>query len=78
MEGKFCLSDDSHGSDQVAAHYHQLPGFLDHVGIESLHFLSHSEREVAEPLDTRFPHLIMGTMGVEDLRRHRFWTSNNL
>lgn len=36
LNGKFVLSDDSHGINQVGVCYDQIPEFLQETGIESL------------------------------------------
>ena len=40
LGGRFCLSDDSHGVEQVSLNYHRVLEFLERVGVKSLHYLS--------------------------------------
>ena len=73
-EGRFCLSDDSHGVEQVATNYHRLLPFLKLVGIKILHFLGHAADRSAPPHDQRFPSLVIGSIEIEELRHHSVWT----
>ncbi|KIY00653.1 uncharacterized protein Z520_03317 [Fonsecaea multimorphosa CBS 102226] len=75
---RFCLSDDSHGVDQVAHSYPRVLELLEKVGIKSVTFLSHREREAgaAQPSpvhDHHFPTLYTEQIGLKELREHRFW-----
>lgn len=71
---KFCLSDDSHGMDQVALNYGQCLPFLRRVGISSLTFFQHSE-ESRSSVDARFPSLRSEQMSLADVEEHMFWKS---
>ena len=61
MNGRFCLSDDSHGVDQVGLNYHKVFNFLDRVGITTLHYLERTPDSDPKlgpsgtPVDPRFP-----------------------
>jgi histidinol-phosphatase (PHP family) len=72
--GRFCVSDDSHGVEQVALNYDKLLPFLEEVGIKHLHFLGHGEERQENPHDTRFPHLVIDAISVDKLKEHPFWT----
>ena len=76
---RFCLSDDSHGIDQVVACYGRIGLFLDEVGIQSVTYLKHQPlKEVGEAqdvVDERFPTLSFESVGVEELKKSRFWGS---
>jgi histidinol-phosphatase (PHP family) len=73
---RFCLSDDSHGIDQVAHSYGQVLQFLDKMGIRSLTFLRHREgddnAESKGPTDERFPTLQDECVDVERLKENEF------
>ncbi|KIW91761.1 uncharacterized protein Z519_07730 [Cladophialophora bantiana CBS 173.52] len=71
----FCLSDDSHGVDQIAHSYPRVLAFLEKVGIISVTFLSHREPTEAHGQihDDRFQALRAQQMGLKELREHRFW-----
>jgi len=72
--GRFCLSDDSHGVDQVGLNFHKVLEFLDKLGISTLHYL-----QVGEPLaqstvpDARFPRTQIAAISVEDVKQMAFW-----
>ncbi|OAP60029.1 hypothetical protein AYL99_05031 [Fonsecaea erecta] len=72
---RFCLSDDSHGVDQIAHSYSRVLDFLKQVGIPAVTFLSHREPgEGQSPLhDDRFQTLHAEQMSLQELREHRFW-----
>ena len=77
--GRFCLSDDSHGTDQVALHYHRLLDFvLDRVGIRELYFLTHSKQELDQPEDRRFPFTKFEVINADNFNSHSFWRRNQL
>lgn len=69
---KFCLSDDSHGMDQVALNYSQCLPFLRKVGISSLTFFRHSA-ESSNSTDQRFPTLQSEQISLADAEQHIFW-----
>ena len=74
MGGKFVVSDDSHGVDQVGLNYHKLLPFLEEVGIEEVCFLGHTEERQERPHDARFSNLVIEAISVDALKRHPFWT----
>lgn len=74
--GRFVLSDDSHAVDQVAFGYAKLLPFLDKVAIQELYFLGHAPEPLETPHDERFPHLVIGSIGITALKEHPFWTVN--
>lgn len=73
--GRFCLSDDSHGVDQISLNFHRVLEFLDRAGISTLHYL-----QLAEPSaqttgpDARFPRTQVAAVSVEELKQMEFWT----
>ncbi|OCT51109.1 putative histidinol-phosphatase [Cladophialophora carrionii] len=73
---RFCLSDDSHGIDQVAHSYGRVLQFLDKVGIQSLSFIRHGEStgtaERKGSTDERFPSLHVECVDVKDLNVNKF------
>ena len=74
--GRFCISDDSHGVEQVAFGYDKLLPFLDEVGIQVVHFLGHAEKQQERPHDARFPHLVIEAISVDELKDHPFWAAD--
>lgn len=73
--GRFCLSDDSHGVDQVASNFPRVLAFLDTTGITTLHYLDLSDGPSASPVvDDRFPRTQVRCISVDELRRLPFWS----
>lgn len=68
LNGKFCLSDDSHGVEQVALNYNKILPFLQRVGISSLSFLRRGDGISATSPDNRFPFLSTGHVDVAELQ----------
>lgn len=71
MGGRFCMSDDSHGIQQVGFGYAQVLDFVDRTGITVLHYLDLSEEGLAP--DSRFPLTIIRSLSVEELKKKSFW-----
>lgn len=72
MDGKFCLSDDSHGIDQIATNYNHLPEFLRLTGISSLCYIIHAQPEDG-PKDDRFPCMSICEASATAIGSHVFW-----
>lgn len=73
---KFCLSDDSHGMDQVALNYGHCLSYLRRVGISSLTFFQHSAESGNHP-DTRFSSLRSDQISLLELEQHMFWKTGD-
>lgn len=72
--GRFCLSDDSHGVDQVSLNFHRVPEFLDRAGISTLHYLQLAEPSAQSTApDARFPRTQITAISMEDLKQMAFW-----
>jgi len=69
---QFCLSDDSHGMDQVAMNYSLCLSYLRRVGISSLTFFRHSAESGNHP-DSRFSTLRSDQLSLLELEQHIFW-----
>ncbi|KAJ5617552.1 hypothetical protein N7537_002666 [Penicillium hordei] len=73
-KGRFCLSDDSHGVEQVALNFRPVLDFLDRAGISTLHYLQ-LEASVSSPVpDARFPKTQIVEISVEEVRKMAFWS----
>lgn len=74
LGGRFCLSDDSHGIDQVGLNFHRVLDFVETVGISTLHYLqlSETDTDTASSPDDRFPRTLVASIGVADARA--LWT----
>lgn len=64
--GRFCLSDDSHGVDQVGLNFHRVLDFVESVGIPTLHYLQLSD--TATGADGRFPRTQIASIGVAEAK----------
>jgi histidinol-phosphatase (PHP family) len=74
--GRFCLSDDSHGVDQVALNFHRVLEFLSRADISTLHYLQLEPTVGSNVPDARFPCTQIAEISVEDLRKMAFWSSS--
>ncbi|KLJ08558.1 histidinol-phosphatase (PHP family) [Blastomyces silverae] len=74
--GRFCMSDDSHGIDQVAFNYHRVLEFVEQVGISTLHYLEHCGElpSSSDSFDRRFPHTRLNSISLADLKQLAFWS----
>jgi histidinol-phosphatase (PHP family) len=74
---RFCLSDDSHGIDQVVACYDRVLQFLEKTGIQSVTCLRHRQHgmtgEEQDRADERFPTLQLEEVEVGELKQCKFW-----
>jgi histidinol-phosphatase (PHP family) len=75
MGGKFCLSDDSHGVEQVGLNYHQCIPYLRRNGIARLYFLERDTGKAFQPRDSRFPGTTFGSLTLAELSELPFWTN---
>jgi histidinol-phosphatase (PHP family) len=73
MGGRFCLSDDSHGVEQVALNYHQCIPYLERNHITRIYFLERSEGKLEKPFDSRFPFLKLHSLNLPEFRKLPFW-----
>lgn len=73
--GRFCLSDDSHGIDQVGLNFHRVLDFLDKAGISSLHYLTLAEPSATATVDARFPRTQTASVSIDELKDMAFWKS---
>ncbi|KAK2741498.1 histidinolphosphatase [Onygenales sp. PD_40] len=77
--GRFCVSDDSHGVDQVALNYHRVLEFIEKVGISTLHYLEYCEDpSMTSRFDQRFPRTQVGSVSLTDLKQLPFYTTAEL
>ncbi|GKZ83919.1 histidinolphosphatase [Aspergillus niger] len=69
--GRFCLSDDSHGLEQVGLNFHRVVPFLEQVGVSRLHYLALGEGDA--PVDARFPRTQIKEVTLEEVKNMSFW-----
>ncbi|KAF2786553.1 histidinol-phosphatase [Melanomma pulvis-pyrius CBS 109.77] len=72
MGGRFTMSDDSHGADQVGTNYARMLAFIQQAGIKQIHY---ADLE-APRKDSRFPTAGFSSISVDDLARLPFWSKN--
>ncbi len=69
MNGRFTLSDDSHGVEQVGLNYNKALEAARRAGILELCVLSRGE----ETVDRRFTGISATSIDIEELEKHPFW-----
>ncbi|KAA6414634.1 MAG: histidinol-phosphatase [Lasallia pustulata] len=75
MGGRFTLSDDSHGVEQVGANYGRVLDFVEAVGIREISYLERGEKITGEKTaDERFRGVSTSAISLSELRKHAFWT----
>ncbi|KAJ5890807.1 uncharacterized protein N7473_007035 [Penicillium subrubescens] len=76
LGGRLCLSDDSHGVDQVSLNFHRVLEFLDRLGVDKLHYLSLVGEEggdLSAAPDERFPRTRVAAVSMEEVKQMAFW-----
>jgi histidinol-phosphatase (PHP family) len=76
LGGRLCLSDDSHGVDQVSLNFHRVLEFLDRLGVDKLHYLSLVGEEggdLSAAPDKRFPRTRVAAVSMEEVKQMAFW-----
>lgn len=73
MGGRFTISDDSHGIDQLGTNYSRLLEFVKRAGITELYYAS---RQVPAS-DSRFPNAGFSRIAVQELEQLPFWTKDS-
>lgn len=77
MGGRFTLSDDSHGIEQVGLNYEKVLACVERAGITELWHIGSTSRSTAAP-DPRFPNVQWLSVSVDELKAHRFWQARRL
>ena len=72
MGGRFTLSDDSHGIDQVGLNYERAWNNLTRSGITRLYYLAPTS-DPAKVHDPRFPNVCWEYMSVSAAKAHPFF-----
>lgn len=73
MDGRFCLSDDSHGVAQVGAKYHKILDYIQEQGIKNLYFLELAPVGISGGLDPRFPRTLVKYRSLAEVKEMEFW-----
>lgn len=69
LGGRFTLSDDSHGIDQVGTNYNRLLAFIRKAGIQDIHFLKREEIKAGSGPSK----IAIGSSKVSSLEHHPSW-----
>ncbi|KAF2113401.1 polymerase/histidinol phosphatase-like protein [Lophiotrema nucula] len=70
LGGRFTMSDDSHGIDQVGTNYRRLLEFIHKAGIGQVCYADRG----APRKDSRFPNAGFSSIAVDDIVQLPFWT----
>lgn len=72
MDGRFVMSDDSHGIEQVGLNYHRVLDAIRKAGIQQMHFLN---REAPSAMVNGGGHATAhaASISLSDLEAHPFW-----
>lgn len=73
LGGRFTLSDDSHGTEQVGLNYNRVFQCIELAGIKELHHFGPIDA-ASKPPDERFPAVQWEAVPVSDLKGHAFWS----
>ncbi|GKZ35172.1 histidinolphosphatase [Aspergillus brasiliensis] len=73
--GRFCLSDDSHGLEQVGLNFHRVVPFMEQVGMSRIHYLelAKEDDDSAPVVDARFPRTQIKSVTLEEVKNMPFW-----
>lgn len=73
LGGRFALSDDSHGVDQVGLNYQRVLESVRKAGIADIHHLEAATDPESQTHDERFPTVQWRRVPVSELQDHAFW-----
>ncbi|KAH8693913.1 Polymerase/histidinol phosphatase-like protein [Talaromyces proteolyticus] len=73
MNGRFCLSDDSHGVDHVGAKYHEMLDFTERQGITELYYLNLDSQSTSTVPDSRFPRTHFKSRSLSKIKQSTYW-----
>jgi histidinol-phosphatase (PHP family) len=74
LGGRFTLSDDSHGIEQVGLNYSTVLDRIKKAGIQQICHLT-PVTGGTKPHDDRFPNVGWKSIPIDELEAHAFWTS---
>lgn len=73
LRGRFTLSDDSHGIEQVGLNFHRVLEAIKNAGIKELVYLAPTGTPNATAVDNRFKHVSWASLTLDQLEAHGFW-----
>ena len=65
--GRFTLSDDAHGIDQVGTHFSKALDFAESLPIQTLAYL---QRSLSSSSNISSEHVLIGEITLNDLKTH--------
>ncbi|RPA87844.1 histidinol phosphate phosphatase H [Ascobolus immersus RN42] len=68
---RFCLSDDSHSTEQMGLNYHVVIPYLESLGVERVHYLE--KLPMGQVAVDMLGGLKVSSVKVSDLRKSMFW-----
>lgn len=74
LNGRFTLSDDSHGVEQVGLNFARVLESIKGAGIKELVYLVPSGVPGSVSLDSRFSKVSWATISLSQLEAHGFWS----
>jgi histidinol-phosphatase (PHP family) len=73
LNGRFTLSDDSHGVEQVGLNYPRVLDAFRRSGVNEIVYLATIGSSDSQPIDERFKRVCWTTMTLDQLESHGFW-----
>lgn len=74
LNGRFTLSDDSHGVEQVGLNFHRVLEAIKKAGIKELAYLAPAGSANSTAVDDRFPQVCWASLPLSQLEAHEFWS----
>ncbi|KAI5777805.1 polymerase/histidinol phosphatase-like protein [Geopyxis carbonaria] len=71
LGGRFTLSDDSHGVEQIGQNYYRVLEYIHEIGLGEIHYLE--KLPMGEIATNVLDACAVRTMSVEDLKKEVFW-----
>jgi histidinol-phosphatase (PHP family) len=73
LNGRFTLSDDSHGVEQVGLNFPRVLDAIRRAGIKEIVYLAMIGSSQSQAIDERFQRVCWTTMTLDQLESHGFW-----
>lgn len=73
LNGRFTLSDDSHGVEQVGLNFPRVLDAIRRAGIQEIVCLATIGSSASPAIDERFQRVCWTTMTLDQLESHGFW-----
>lgn len=73
LDGRFTLSDDSHGVEQVGLNFPRVLDAIRMAGIKEIVCLATIGTSDSKAIDERFQRVCWKTIALDQLESHGFW-----